>query len=766
MNAAFAALTSDPAAVAALILALKVALLLGAASVVGALMRRAPAAARHLVWLGGLAGSLVLAILAGPVRGIEVRVPFWTSSDLAATQSVASSAEQAKLARLRATDPKAMEARAPSSPAGPDAPPLLLPWLSLIGLLWLAGASLVAAWYLLGYVGLARLVGRAQPMTDRLWRSIVDRAAREIGIGSAVEIRRSSAVGTPLVSGWLRPAMVLPEDAATWNPERRRVVALHELAHVARGDMLAQALVGVACVVYWFHPAVWFAARRMRAESERACDDCVLAAGVPGADYASHLLSVARGARSLKLAGRVSIAMARRSTLEGRLLSLLDDRQRIAALTRRARVVALLGVGLCVAALAWIRPIAGVVEARPAAVFAAAKDNTDDREPADGSTVVHRKPVKPGGSLLLDLDTGGSVKVSGWDKNEIEVRGTLAGEDWRDERVEFDVKNNRATLRSVYDQPESGQFSSSNRFEIRVPRRFDIELRSAGGDLTLRDLDGTMHGETGGGEVVMERLKGHARLSTGGGEVRIDDCDMTGTVSTGGGLVTLSRVRGGLKASSGSGPVIHTTGAEPGETGDLAELEVGESGESIGYADGKSSGTGKGGVLHIDRAGGDIHLASAPNGVHATTGGGEVTIGRADRTVYAQTGGGDITVGPASGSVTATTGAGDVHVILARGSGGARTVKIDAGVGNVLLELPRGVGATFDLETGYTKAYGPKASIRSDVPVDIMVSDDDHWDASEGTPRKYVRASATTGDGKLQLQVRTLNGNIVIRYAK
>jgi hypothetical protein len=49
--------------------------------------------------------------------------------------------------------------------------------------------------------------------------------------------------------------------------------------------------------------------------------------------------------------------------------------------------------------------------------------------------------------------------------------------------------------------------------------------------------------------------------------VRIDDCDMTGTVSTGGGLVTLSRVRGGLKASSGSGPVIHTTAPSPAETG-------------------------------------------------------------------------------------------------------------------------------------------------------------------------------------------------------
>ena len=81
MNPLFATAFSDPAATAALALGLKVALLLGAAFAINALLRRASAAARHLVWLGGLAGTLALAALAGPVRGLDVTVPYWPSND-------------------------------------------------------------------------------------------------------------------------------------------------------------------------------------------------------------------------------------------------------------------------------------------------------------------------------------------------------------------------------------------------------------------------------------------------------------------------------------------------------------------------------------------------------------------------------------------------------------------------------------------------------------------------------------------------------------
>ena len=75
--------------------------------------------------------------------------------------------------------------------------------------------------------------------------------------------------------------MLLPESANEWTMERRRSVLLHEMAHVKRRDCLVQFLGQLTCAAHWCNPAVWFAARELRRESERACDDLVLHAGTP-----------------------------------------------------------------------------------------------------------------------------------------------------------------------------------------------------------------------------------------------------------------------------------------------------------------------------------------------------------------------------------------------------------------------------------------------------------------------------------------------------
>ena len=94
--------------------------------------------------------------------------------------------------------------------------------------------------------------------------------------------------------GVLRPTVLLPEEARTWSGERRRVVLLHELAHVLRGDAATHLLARTALALHWWNPLAWTMWREFLKERERATDDLVLGAGTAASDYAGHLLEIAR----------------------------------------------------------------------------------------------------------------------------------------------------------------------------------------------------------------------------------------------------------------------------------------------------------------------------------------------------------------------------------------------------------------------------------------------------------------------------------------
>jgi HEAT repeat protein len=111
-------------------------------------------------------------------------------------------------------------------------------------------------------------------------------------------------------------------------------VLLHELAHVRRRDLIGHTVGRFACALYWFHPLVWTAAKRLRAESERACDDLALNCGARASDYAEHLLDIVTGVRH-HATPAVALAMARRKEFEGRMLAILDPELRRGAPSRR-----------------------------------------------------------------------------------------------------------------------------------------------------------------------------------------------------------------------------------------------------------------------------------------------------------------------------------------------------------------------------------------------------------------------------------------------
>ena len=141
---------------------------------------------------------------------------------------------------------------------------------------------------------------------------------------------------TPVTVGWLRPALILPDDWERWRPAQLDAVLTHEQAHARRRDPLVQWLALLNRAVFWFHPLAWWLERRLAALAEEACDAAVLAAGHSPQDYSRYLLEMARAVR--RRGGRLQlVGMAMPGTGLPRRLQRIFDQQ--PARSSRARVI-------------------------------------------------------------------------------------------------------------------------------------------------------------------------------------------------------------------------------------------------------------------------------------------------------------------------------------------------------------------------------------------------------------------------------------------
>jgi hypothetical protein len=220
---------------------------------------------------------------------------------------------------------------------------------------WGAVALGLFGWLGFGALSVRRMVRTGRALDDeRAWTGPLCEIADRLDLDQVPRLISSPIVEMPFACGVLEPTIVLPASAEQWSDSRRRAVLFHELAHVKRRDLAGHTLGRVACALYWFHPLVWTAARRLRAESERACDDLVLSCGARASDYADHLLDIVISVRH-QGAPATAMPMARRRELEGRVLAILDPAVARIGPGRLQSATMLVGIGalaLSVAAMA------------------------------------------------------------------------------------------------------------------------------------------------------------------------------------------------------------------------------------------------------------------------------------------------------------------------------------------------------------------------------------------------------------------------------
>lgn len=193
--------------------------------------------------------------------------------------------------------------------------------------------------------------------------------------------------------------------------------------------------------------------------------------------------------------------------------------------------------------------------------------------------------------------SGADVKVNSWDKSEVNIK--IYGNKRAAEKMEFDVYQDGDVVKVIAKRKNSFFSFSFGGFDLRieamVPKNFNANLHSSGGDISVANLMGGFEIKTSGGDVSFSNTNGKLSAETSGGDISLTNHKGEMDLSTSGGDINCEKVEGDLEASTSGGQI------------------------SLEIANGK---------VHASTSGGDVDInyTGTNKGIYAATSGGDVHV--------------------------------------------------------------------------------------------------------------------------------------------
>jgi hypothetical protein len=356
-------------------------------------------------------------------------------------------------------------------------------------------------------------------------------------------------------------------------------------------------------------------------------------------------------------------------------------------------------------------------------------------------------PVKEGARLLLRVDNG-AVSIHPVPGDKVSCTVTLRAytsdeaEAWRlFDNFQFNAR--LVEMGGVYITSQAPPRARHGvkfgvQFQITVPQRYNLDVETQGGDISVdAPLEGEARLTTAGGDVRSSDLTGAVRIETAGGSISVGRSGSDLIARTAGGTIHVGDVKGDARLETSGGEI---------ETGAVA------------------------GALRAETAGGDIVVGGATGQVLAQTAGGQIQIGPTGSSVRAETAGGSIRLQGARGRVVAETAGGSIDLLGVESGVQASTAagrilaefnctkktfgasRLETSMGDVYVYLPANVPLTID--AAIVTAAGRQ--IQSDFPLNI------EGDKEELVPSTLRGRGTLNGGGEI-LRIRSVAGNIEIR---
>src|SRR5256886_449366 len=256
--------------------------------------------------------------------------------------------------------------------------------------------------------------------------------------------------------------------------------------------------------------------------------------------------------------------------------------------------------------------------------------------------------AKPGGKLVVEADRG-SIEVKSADADQVEIEvfrkvsresQAKAEEILKNHEVRFSLDGNKVQVHAEFKKGFTGGWGDKGRnlqvrYQILVPKQFNVNLKTAGGSIKVADLIGEARGQTAGGSLSFGQMDGPIYGRTSGGGISVAGCKGGVDLETSGGSIHLGEVQGDTTA--------HTSGGSISLKKTNGKTAVGTSGGGIEAADVRGS-------IDASTAGGSItaNISAQPTGdCRLHTSGGSIKVSLAEKVavdVDAKTSGGRVVI--------------------------------------------------------------------------------------------------------------------------
>ncbi len=272
---------------------------------------------------------------------------------------------------------------------------------------------------------------------------------------------------------------------------------------------------------------------------------------------------------------------------------------------------------------------------------------------ASEENINESRDAKAGGQLVVDVDFGSiDVAAGAADKVVIEAHRKVRASSEEKEKeflaaapITITAENGNVTVRARREKKAGiltslwhGNIKTKGSYTLHVPANYNVNLNTAGGEISANGLTGTIKADTSGGDLKFTNLHGPINAETSGGRVDVESCEGAIDVETSGGSIRAMGGKGSLRAHTSGGMVA---------VGNFA------------------------GDANVETSGGRLKLENIGGKITGETSGGSITA---------------VLASPVPGDVKLETSAGAIEVAAATNV--ALTVDAETSAGEVMTTLP------------------------------------------------------------------------------